>query len=501
MGARMRGNLLQVLYDTRADQAQAYRFYGGVARANGEVKRLIAQMASALRQFGVDRGDRVSFKMAKCEEALILAHACLQIGAVLHPLNPAYTEPEIVHLVTDAGSRLLVAGEEEASRLGPTFAGTEVASLSTGMRGTLGEAASQSESLSEICDLDSDAVAALLYTSGTTGRPKGACITHSNLVESARALAQLWRLSQSDRLLHVLPMYHAHGLLTALNSILVAGGSILFLKQFDPADAIAALPDASVLMAVPTHYGRLLKQNGLGDATKNLRLAISGSAPLSTQIADRFAAMTGRRILERYGATETAIVTALPAGTSSRAGFVGWPLPGVEVRVTCADDKRASHGIGVLETRGHNVFAGYWRSPEATKRAFTSDGWFITGDVAEIDSTGCVRLIGRKTDLIITGGLNVYPKEVEVELDSLLEEGESVVFGVEHPDLGEAVVAVVEGAVFNEQALIGTLRERLAAYKVPKKILGLRCIPKNQTGKILKNSLRDQYTDLFVDSP
>ena len=495
----MRGNLLHALYGTRADHAQAYQFYGDVVRANGEVERLIAQMASALRQFGVDRGDRVSFKMEKCEEALILAHACLQIGAILQPLNPAYTEPEIVHLVTDAGSRLLVAGEEEARQLGPTFAGVEVASLSARMRGTLGEAASQAEPLSEIYDLESDAVAALLYTSGTTGRPKGACITHGNLVESARALAQLWKLRQSDRLLHVLPMYHAHGLLTALNSMLVAGGSILFLKQFDPADAIAALPDTSVLMAVPTHYGRLLKQKGLGDATKNLRLAISGSAPLSVQISDRFETMTGRRILERYGATETAIVAALPASTSSRAGFVGWPLSGVEVRVTCADGQRTSHGIGVLETRGHNVFAGYWRSPEATKHAFTSDGWFITGDVAEIDHTGCVRLIGRETDLIITGGLNVYPKEVEVELDSLLEEGESVVFGVVHPDLGEAVVAVVEGAVFNEQALISTLRERLAAYKVPKKILGSRCIPKNQTGKILKKGLRDQYTDLFVD--
>jgi malonyl-CoA/methylmalonyl-CoA synthetase len=498
----MRRNLIHALYEMRDASSQVYRFSGKPPRSTLEVRRLIARMASALRGLGVKRGDRISFKIEKCEEVLLLAHACLQLGAIIHPLNTAYTDTEVSRLVADADSRLLVVGEDQLSHFSTLLPSRGVVSLSGDLGGTLGAAASIATPFFEICDVKADDVAALLYTSGTTGRPKGARITHRNLVESARALAKVWKLAPADRLLHFLPMYHAHGLLTAINSVLVAGGSILFHPKFDPAQAVVSLPEVSVLMAVPTHYGRLLEQKGLREGAKFLRLAISGSAPLSQEMASRFEAMTRRRIIERYGATETAIVAALPAETAGRGGFVGWPLPGIEVRVMSDDGfELASGAIGNLETRGHNVFAGYWRNPQATKEAFTADGWFRTGDVAEIDESGCIRLLGRSRDIIITGGLNVYPNEVEAVIDGILKDGESAVFGVPHPDFGEAVVAVVDGAMFEEEQLVTALRKEIAPYKIPKRILTTAGIPKNQTGKVLKNVLRDHYSGLFHFTP
>lgn len=493
----MVGNLLNAIHDHRDDNAEIYRFFGGASRTAGEFRKLVGQMACAFQELGVGRGDRVSFKLEKSEEVLILAHACLQLGAILHPLNTAYTDVELANLVADASPRLFICDMSEAERLRLILEDRAVHTLSANMAGTLGEAARAAQPLESVCDMAADEVAALLYTSGTTGQPKGACITHGNLVESAVALAGVWQLTPSDRLLHVLPMYHAHGLLTAINSMMVAGGSILFLPRFDAAEVIERLPQATVMMGVPTHYARLLKEDGFGSATAQLRLAISGSAPLSREIADRFLAVTGRPIIERYGSTETAIVTAVPAGTHDRAGFVGWALPGVEVRVRTSDGVYARAAIGSLETRGHNVFAGYWQQPGADADAFTADGWFVTGDIASIDETGCVSLIGRSKDLIITGGLNVYPKEVEEALDALLAGGESAVFGVPHADFGEAVVAAVEAAEVCEAKLIHALRERLAPYKVPKRILQVPEIPRNRVGKVLKNELRARWEDMF----
>jgi malonyl-CoA/methylmalonyl-CoA synthetase len=495
----MDGNLVHALYAPRAAASEALRFAGGEVWSTDALRRKVGQMARALKASGVAPGDRVSFKLEKSPEVLVLAHACFQLGAVIHPLNTTYTPAEITYLVADAAPRLLVASAAEADELS-ALTGARTASLEAGMGGALGAAAASADPLCDVHPLGTDAVAAILYTSGTTGRPKGACITHGNLAESARALAEVWRMTPGDRLLHALPLYHAHGLLTSVNTALVAGASILLLERFEAAEVVAALPDASVIMGVPTHYARLLSEAGIAAATRGLRLAISGSAPLPLELAERFLAATGMRIIERYGATETAIVTALPAGTEDRAGFVGWALPGVEIRTRADDGTTASQdAVGGLETRGHNVFAGYWRRPEADAEAFTADGWFITGDVAEIDAGGCVRLLGRSKDIIITGGLNVYPKEVEDVLDGILGAGESCVFGVPHPDFGEAVVAVVEGAVVDEPELQRAMKLTLAAYKVPKRILPVTAIPRNRMGKVLKRDLRTAHGDLFTD--
>lgn len=494
----MSGNLLHALYDERDPSGPAYAFAGGPARTTAEVRRLVGQMARSLAAHGVAKGDRVSFQLEKCEEVLLLAHACLQLGAVLHPLNTAYTDAEVAGLVADAEPRLFVCGLEDAARMRAALPEVAVATLGPGLSGSLGLLAGGSDPQVAVAELEPDETAALLYTSGTTGKPKGACITHGNLAESAHALAEVWALSPADKLLHVLPMYHAHGLLTAVNSMLVSGGSILFQERFEAPSALEGLAQASVFMGVPTLYGRLLKEPGLAAATASLRLAVSGSAPLSLEIADRFAAVTGVHIVERYGATETAIVTAIPAGTKDRTGFVGWALPGVKIRVRRDDGTYAQRSaVGGLETKGHNVFSGYWRRPEANRDSFTEDGWFITGDIAEIDCSGCVRLLGRSKDLVITGGLNVYPKEVEDALDNLLSGGESAVFGVPHPDFGEGVVAVVEGAPVDEAGLIAALRQTLAAYKVPKRILSIRQIPRNRMGKVLKADLRAAHGELF----
>lgn len=497
----MPGNLIHALYATRDGASEAFRFAGEPATTVAEARAAIGRIACALLQSGVARGDRVSFKLEKSKEVLFLAHAVLQIGAILHPLNTAYTDSELAYLVGNADPSVLVCHPDEAGRLA-ALCSVPVLSLAPGMTGTLGEQAARAEPVFEIADVPGDHVAALLYTSGTTGRPKGACITHRNLVESATELARVWRLSPADRLLHVLPMYHAHGLLTSINSMMIAGASVVFLPRFDVPAALDALPECTVFMGVPTLYARLLKEERLAASCKSLKLAISGSAPLPREIGDAFQGVTGLPVLERYGSTETAIVTAVPAGAGDRAGYVGWALPGVEIRVVCEDGSRAATGAsGSLETRGHNIFAGYWRDAEANARSFTDDGWFITGDIGAIDETGCLQLLGRSKDIIITGGLNVYPKEVEDALSSLLAGREVSVFGVPHPDFGEGVVAAVEdGGVIDsarEAELIQALRVSLAAYKVPKRILSIPAIPKNVMGKVLKTELRDAHRTLF----
>jgi malonyl-CoA/methylmalonyl-CoA synthetase len=499
-------NLIHVLYGGRDPQGPALKLPDGRVITTRELRDDIARYAAALAALGVSCGDRVSFKLEKAPEVLMLAHACLQLGAVLHPLNTTYTDEETVFLLKDAEPRLFVCGEAERHRLA-SFS-TDIAAIETlgeGGTGTLAARAAAASPLASVAPVSRDAPAAILYTSGTTGKPKGAQITHGNLAESARALASVWRLGASDTLLHALPVYHAHGLLTAINTLLIAGGSILFLPGFDAREVAAAFPSASVMMGVPTHYARLLREPGFAEAARVSRaLLISGSAPLPQELSDRFGRETGQTIIERYGSTETAIVTAIPAGCTDRSGWVGWPLPGVEIRV--ADDaaaRAALSSVGTLETRGHNVFAGYWKRPDADRESFTDDGWFITGDIAEIDATGCVRLLGRSKDLIISGGLNVYPKEVETVLDALPGIAESAVFGVPHPDFGEAVVAAVvlaADADFDERALVASSRGRLAAYKSPKRLIPVAEIPKNRMGKVLKSDLRATYRSLFAEA-
>ena len=499
-------NLIHTLYDGRPPTSAALHLPDNTIISTGELRNSVALLAAALHKLGVCPGDRVSFKLDKSVEVLFLAHACLQLGAIINPLNTSYTDPELTYLVGDAEPKLLICLPDEESRLHEIArtAGARVETLALGLQGTIGRLARASRPLQGISDVSGDTAAALLYTSGTTGKPKGACITHRNLAESARTLAGVWKLGPWDRLLHALPLYHAHGLLTAINALLVAGGSIVFLPRFEPVEVIKALPQCTVMMGVPTQYARLLKEPDLALAIKDtFRIAISGSAPLPAEVSERFQAVTGQRLIERYGLTETAIITAVPAEIEDRSGWVGWALPGVEIRAARDDRSCADRDVvGVLETRGHNVFSGYWRRPEATAEAFTSDGWFITGDVAEIDRTGCVRLLGRSKDLIISGGLNVYPKEVEDVLDSLTGGSKCAVFGVPHPDFGEAVVAVLElgsEAEFDEPGLLRAARQQLAAYKVPKRILPVQAIPINKMGKVLKNELRQAHRKLFAD--
>jgi malonyl-CoA/methylmalonyl-CoA synthetase len=492
-------NTIDALYGPRAAHSEIYRF-GEKVRTTGELRAIVGQFAYALGEFGVGFGDRVSFRLEKSEEVVFLAHACLQIGAILHPLNAGYTDAEILKLTEDAEPRLFVCAPSEAGRFA-SLVRARVETLGSNCAGSLGERARRSPVNPATTPVGGNDTAALLYTSGTTGRAKGACITHGNLIESAKGLAAVWKLDASDTLLHALPLYHAHGLLTAINSMMVGGGSIRFLPKFDVVEALSALPDCTVMMGVPTFYARLIADDRLASATARLRLAISGSAPLPAEIGAGFLRMTGKTVVERYGATETAITTALPADATDRSGWVGWPLPGVRIRVATPGQRpRALSASGEVETKGHNVFAGYWRDAEATRQAFTDDGWFKTGDIGEIDGTGCLRLLGRSKDLIISGGLNVYPKEVEDALDGLLRGRSSAVFGVPHPDFGEAVVAAIEDADIDaplEAALVKQLRTILAAYKVPKKILGVPAIPRNPLGKVLKNQLREAHRDLF----
>ena len=441
----MSNNLLHHLYADRDPEDKIFSFVGGSSWTVGSARHRIGQMAQALKVLGVEKGDRVSFKLEKSEEVLILAHACLQLGAIIHPLNTTYTDTEVSYLIEDVGPKLVVCQSSDLERLGQLLK-TRVVALDAGMGGGLGTLAAEVSPFLSICEVKPGDTAAILYTSGTTGKPKGACITHGNLVESAHALAKVWRLTESDRLLHALPLYHAHGLLTAVNSLLVAKGSITFLPAFEAADVLAALPQSTVVMGVPTHYIRLCKEDHLASRCLNLRLAISGSAPLPIEVSERFFALTGIRIIERYGATETAIVTAIPAGVTDPDRMGG----------LASSRRRHPRAAGRREppfqqrdriprnTRPQYFFRLLATPPRPTPRPSTRDGWFVTGDIAG-DRRGGLRrnCLGRSKDLIITGGLNVYPKEVEDALDALLPGGESAVFGVPHPDFGEAVVAAI----------------------------------------------------------
>jgi len=340
-----------------------------------------------------------------------------------------------------------------------------------------------------------DSPAAILYTSGTTGRSKGAVLTRANLASNAAVLAQAWRFTGSDVLLHTLPLFHIHGLFAAVNTVLASASSLLFFEKFDASETVSHLARATVFMGVPTQYTRQLLHAGLNrETTAHMRLFVSGSAPLLAETHAEFLRRTGHAILERYGMTETLINTSNPYDGERKPGSVGLPLPGTSVRVAGADV------IGALEVRGPNVFGGYWRDPAKTRSEFTADGWFKTGDLGRIDSDGYVSIVGRSKDLVITGGYNVYPKEVESELDALPGVLESAVFGVPHPDFGEGVTAVLvpkPGAVLSESRIIGTVQQRLARYKVPKRILFIDELPRNAMGKVQKNALRKTYASLY----
>jgi malonyl-CoA/methylmalonyl-CoA synthetase len=479
---------------------------GGEPITYAETERQSGRYANALLSFGVGPGDRVMVQAEKSPSVIFLYLACLRVGAIFLPLNTAYKPAEIAYFLGDAEPRLFVCDPAKRAVLEPLAQAKGVGAVVTLDEtggGTLANAARDANSdFADVARMRDD-VAVILYTSGTTGRAKGAMLTHGNLGSNALTLADYWRFTRDDVLVHALPVFHAHGLFVATNVTLMAGSSMIFLPKFDPAEVIGLFGRASVMMGVPTYYTRLLQQPGLNKAaTASMRLFVSGSAPLLAETHRDWQERTGHAILERYGMTETSMNTSNPYDGDRIAGTVGFPLPGIEVRVTDppTGTPLARDAIGMIEVKGPNVFTGYWRMPEQTKSEFRPDGFFITGDLGTIDGRGYVRIVGRSKDLIISGGYNVYPKEVEAELDALAGVLESAVFGLPHPDFGEGVTAAVvrrPAAALTEREVLAAVEPRLAGYKLPKRIIFLDELPRNTMGKVQKAALREQYRGLY----
>ena len=466
-----------------------------------------ARFAQALTKLGVAPGDRVAAQVEKSPEALLLYLGCVRAGAAFLPLNTAYTMAELEYFIGDAEPSLIVGdpAKHEAFRAMAAKAKVRaVETLDADGKGSLAEMAARAPGEFEDVPRSADDLAAILYTSGTTGRSKGAMLSHANLASNAATLARYWRFSEEDVLLHALPIYHTHGLFVATNTILFSGASMIFMPKFDPEELLRQMPRATVMMGVPTFYTRLLRHPGLNrETTRHMRLFVSGSAPLLAETHREWQERTGHAILERYGMTETNMNTSNPYVGERLAGTVGYPLPGVTLRIAEPESGAAlpKGSIGVIEVKGPNVFSGYWRMPEKTKDEFRKDGFFITGDLGKIDERGYVHIVGRGKDLVITGGFNVYPKEVETEIDALPGVVESAVIGCPHADFGEGVTAVVvkrEDAELDEQAVLKALDGRLAKFKLPKRVLFVEDLPRNTMGKVQKNVLRDAHKDIYV---
>ena len=467
------------------------------------------RIASALMERGVQAGDRVAAQVDKSAEAIFLYVACLRMGAVFVPINVANTPNEVDYFLRDSRPRLAVVRPQDRVLIEPLARQAEVACVETlGVAGDGSLPRLASESSAEINTQhkhESASIAAIIYTSGTTGRAKGAMLTRGNLASNAAVLAQSWRFSGEDVLLHTLPLFHIHGLFVAINTVLASMSSLLLLPKFDAAQALEHFSQASVYMGVPTHYTRLLQQRNLNRATTaTVRLFVSGSAPLPAETHREFRQRTGHQILERYGMSETMMNTSNPYDGVRLPGSVGPPLKGVSLRVANAETgalELEPDVVGALQVKGPNVFAGYWRDEAKTRDEFTADGWFNTGDLGRIDRNGYVHIVGRAKDLVISGGYNVYPKEVESELDAVEGVLESAVFGVPHPDFGEGVTAVVvakPGVVLSEESIIESVKPRLARYKVPKRILLVEELPRNSMGKVQKNALRKTFAAIYA---
>lgn len=472
-----------------------------------EVVAESGRLAGALRSLGVGIGDRVAIQVEKSPEAVLLYLACVRAGAVFLPLNTAYTLAELDYFFGDAEPALAVCDPARAEKVRALAAARGVKAVETLGADGGGTLAGRARGLpAGFADADRapDDLAAILYTSGTTGRSKGAMLTHENLASNARALVDLWRFTRDDVLLHALPIFHTHGIFTAATTTLFAGGSLLFLPRFDPDEVVRALPRATSMMGVPTYYVRLLQHPGLTrEATRHVRLFTSGSAPLLPETHRSWQERTGHAILERYGMTETNMTTSNPYDGDRVPGTVGFPLPGVELRIADPEAGKPvpAEGVGMIEVRGPNVFQGYWRNPEKTRAEFREDGFFVTGDLGKIDRRGYVHIVGRGKDLIISGGYNVYPREVEAEIEALPGVLESAVVGLPHPDFGEGVTAFVvpsrEGAP-TEADVMRALEGRLARFKHPKRVLLVPELPRNAMGKVQKNVLRETHAALYA---
>lgn len=480
----------------RANMGKAVRASWSFA----DLESATARYASLISDLGVQRGDRVAVQVEKSPEALFIYLACLRSGFVFLPMNTAYRTDEVDYLVGNAEPALMVCEpvrEDEMLEIARRYGRMQVLTLDGLGRGSFAAAAARVANAFPPVDCASNDLAAILYTSGTTGKPKGAMLSHGNLAANGLALRDSWAFTEADVLLHALPVFHAHGLFVACHCALLSGARMIWLAKFDAKQVIEKLPEATVFMGVPTFYTRLLDDASFTrDVVGHMRLFTSGSAPLLAETFEEFKTRTGLAILERYGMTETGMNSSNPYDGERRAGTVGFPLPGVEARVMSSEAECARGEVGDLQVRGQNVFSGYWRMPEKTAEEFAEGQWFKTGDVAMIDADGYIHLVGRAKDLIISGGFNVYPKEIEELIDDMPEVLESAIVGVPHRDFGEAGVAVVvlnKGASLDEAALIARVKEKIANYKVPKHAVFVESLPRNTMGKVQKNLLRETY--------
>ena len=467
---------------------------------------MVNRVANALVANGVQPGDRIAVQINKSPMALAVYGGAVAAGAIFLPLNTAYTASEIDYFVGNATPKLLLADGTKAEGLTPVAQahGARLMVLNGDGSGSFADLVNaQSDQFTPVAR-DADDLAAFLYTSGTTGRSKGAMLTHGNLLSNAEVLTREWRFTEDDVLLHALPIFHTHGLFVATNIALLAGGAMIFLPGLNMDDMIRLMPRATSMMGVPTFYTRLLDDPRFtADLTAHMRLFVSGSAPLLAETHVQFEERTGHRILERYGMTETNMNTSNPYAGDRRAGTVGFPLPGVEVVVTDPTSGAVlpQGEVGMIEVRGPNVFKGYWQMPEKTREELRDNGFFITGDLGRFDEDGYLSIVGRQKDLIITGGFNVYPKEVELILDDQPGVLESAVVGVPHPDFGEAVLGVIvaePGQSPDLDAIDQVLRGSLARFKQPKSLKIVEALPRNTMGKVQKNELRNQFSSLFT---
>ena len=499
-------NLFATLAEAHADRVDHpfLRVPGGATLGYGDVDARSAALAGALRELGVGVGDRVVVQVDKSTDGVALYLACLRAGAVFLPLNTAYTAAEVGFFVGDATPALVVA--RPGADLGEPAA--PIATLGVDGDGSLADAAEAAEPFDDVVERAPDDLAAMLYTSGTTGRSKGAMLTHANLESNGRALHRIWAFEPDDVLLHTLPIFHVHGLFVALHCAMLAAAEVIFLPRFDPDAVVAALPEATVMMGVPTQYGRLVDHAGFdARACERVRLLTSGSAPMTEATHRRVTERTGHRIVERYGMTEAGIITSNPYDGERIPGTVGFALPDVELRVADDDGVELATGeTGTVEIRSPGLFAGYWQLPEKTASEHRPGGWFVTGDVGSLDAEGRLTLEGRSSDMIISGGYNVYPKEIELVLDEVPGVVETAVIGVPHADFGEAVVAVVvrdrasepdDGEV--EAAMGAALDGALARFKHPKAYVVVDELPRNAMSKVQKGELRAAHAGLLRD--
>ena len=481
-------------------------FQDGAQLSHADFLAKAARFAHVLIRNGLQPGDRLAAQVHKSPGALALYAACAQAGIVFLPLNTAYTVEELSYFIENSGARLVVCDAASEAALSPVAEGlgARIETLNGDETGSLTDQAATMPAQFDTVDRSEDDLAAFLYSSGTTGRSKGAMLTQKNLLSNAAVLADEWQFTGADVLLHALPIFHTHGLFVATNVSLIAGGAMLFLPKFDQDAMIGLMPKASAMMGVPTFYTRLLADNRFtAELTRGMRLFISGSAPLLAETHRDFEARTGHRILERYGMTETNMNTSNPYDGERRAGTVGFPLPGVALKITDPETGATlpSETVGQIEVKGPNVFKGYWQMPEKTAAELRSDGFFITGDLGKIDGDGYVHIVGRNKDLIISGGYNIYPKEIELVLDAQPGVLESAVIGVPHADFGETVLGLVvpDGQEQPDlDAIMQTAGASLARFKHPRQLILVDELPRNTMGKVQKNILRERFKDVFA---